>query len=262
MLGTKKPDLGASHPQEPASGAGHQKAHTKPRLCQQDSQPRAQGAAVIGTKGHSSQSVIPDFTQAEQALSRLPGVYSGIDSCSHAAQCPGSPSRPERLLSPRAELPSGMGASSGAEDLCFPTPGHGSVHRHQTEDVNLGLCEQKATAPLPPELPAQRERTPHGTGEPAMKLSLTREAKDIRGSMKSLVTTITGAAPDKRRQGGAGPCIQPGCSAAFVGRNACGAGVRTGRCGSLAGEASIPHQLQCERSPCVGPAVWHFPVVP
>lgn len=81
----------------------------------------------------------------------------------------------------------------------FNAPGHGSVHGHQTEDANPGLQEQKAAAPLPPKLPAQRERTPQGTGQPAMKLSLTRETKDVRGSMKSRVTTITGAAPDMRR---------------------------------------------------------------
>lgn len=86
-------------------------------------------------------------------------------------------------------------------------PGRGSVHGHQMEDVNLGLQEQKAAAPLPPKLPAQRERTPQGAGEPAMKLSLTRETKDVRGSMKSRVTTITGAAPDVR--GGAGAVLHP-----------------------------------------------------
>lgn len=75
------------------------------------------------------------------------------------------------------------------------------------EDVNLGLWEQKAAVPLPPKLPAQHERTPQGAGEPAMKLSLTKETKDVRGSMKSRVTTITGAAPDMR--GGAGAVLHP-----------------------------------------------------
>lgn len=36
-----------------------------------------------------------------------------------------------------------------------------------------------------------------------MKLSLTRETKDVRGSMKSQVTTITGAFPDVRGEAGA-----------------------------------------------------------
>lgn len=40
-----------------------------------------------------------------------------------------------------------------------------------------------------------------------MKLSLTRETKDVRGSMKSRMTTIAGAAPDMR--GGAGAALHP-----------------------------------------------------
>lgn len=82
--------------------------------------------------------------------------------------------------------------------LALNMPGHGSVHGHHREDENPGPREQKAAAPLPPKLPAQRETTPQGSGEPAMKLSLTREAKDVRGSMKSRVTTITGSSRQAR----------------------------------------------------------------
>lgn len=54
-----------------------------------------------------------------------------------------------------------------------------------------------------------------------MKLSLTRETKDVRGSMKSRVTTTTGAAPDMRGEQEL-CCIPLRGSATFLGSSACG----------------------------------------
>lgn len=128
----------------------------------------------------------------------MPGAYSGIDSHSHAARMPW-PARaaPGGFHHPGQGFPVREGQAQML-GLALNMPSRGSVHRHQKGDANPGPREQKAAAPLPPELPAQRERTPQGSGEPAMKLSLTREAKDVSSSMKSQVTTITGSSRHAR----------------------------------------------------------------